>query len=99
MAVMSDADRNKAARIVARQWAQDNTATVTHADYLAAVAAMDDALEGPASALNGTSGQALAVRLNAALPDPFSGVSQPLKSLLFAVTIGVKYGYLSAGGD
>ena len=100
MAVMSDPDRNKAARITARQWsASGNIATVGHADYLAAVGAIDDAFEATVATLPGTAGQSIAVRLNAAFPAPFSAVSVSLKSLLVAVWVGVKYGFVTTGGD
>lgn len=100
MAALSDTDRAKAARIVGRKWNEaDNSATLTHADYLAAVGAVDDAFEGTAAQLPGTAGQLIAVRINAALPAPFSGASLTLKSLLLAVWAGVKYGLVTTGGD
>jgi hypothetical protein len=100
MAVMSDADRNKAARIIARKWVEDgNTANFHHGDYVAAVGALDDAFENTAANLPGTAGQTIAVRLNAALPSPFSGATQSHKSLLAGVTLGIKYGFVTSGGD
>lgn len=100
MAAMSDVDRHKAARIIGRQWtAAGNVATVTHADLFAAVGAIDDAMEGTAANLPGTGGQSIAVRLNASLPSPVSGTAVAFRSLLVAVWVGVKYGFVTSGGD
>lgn len=99
MAAMSDVDRAKAARIICRRWGLSNIATVTQADVLAAVAAVDNTFEGTVASLPGTAGQSVIVRVNASLPAPFSGVSVEMKSLLLAVWAGVKYGLIDSGGD
>jgi hypothetical protein len=99
---MSDADRNRAARIVARHIYGPGGATAVchHGDLLAAVIALDGALEGTAGSLPGTAGQSLAARLNQTLPEPaISNLSTSEKALLFGIMAGVKYGWITSGGD
>ncbi len=96
MASMSTADRNKAARITADQifGKTGDTATLNLADILAAVISQDDALEGLPTALPNVL-LSLAQNLNLVLPDPFkTTATQSQKAAMFAITVGVKYGYL-----
>lgn len=100
MAVMSDSDRAKAARALARRIYAGGSANCHHTDLLAAVGAIDDAFEGTAANLPGTAGQTIAVRLNQALPNPFgSNATLEQKAALLAVWAGVKYGIITNGGD
>lgn len=100
MASMSDADREKAARIIGRQWTNaGNVATVNHADIKVAVINIDDSLEATQATLAGTAGQTIAVRFNASLVAPVSGTSQAFRSLVVSVTVAVKYGFLTSGGE
>lgn len=100
MAAMSTADRNKAARIFARRvFDADNVADLTHADILAAVGAIDDAFEDVPTALPNQA-QSVANNLNLSLPDPFKATADvDEKAALLAIWAGVKYGYITSGGD
>lgn len=102
MAVMSDADRSKAARIVARKLYGElgQPGTCMHTDILNGVIAFDVALEGTAESLPGSGAQSIALRLNQTLPEPVATqFSVADKAVLFGVTIGVKYGWIVSGGD
>lgn len=99
MAVMSDADRNKAARILGRKLYNGTVANCNHADLLAAVMVIDDAMEAVPTGLPNQA-QSIALNLNAILPDPFKATAtQPQKATLLAVWAGVKYGLITTGGD
>lgn len=98
MAALSQAEQNR----VARLWARDNysaiTAGLTHADVLAAVSALDAAMEAAPTALP-NQGQSVALNFNAVLPDPFkTTATTPQKSSLIAYWVGVKYGAIPSGG-
>lgn len=99
MAALSTPERNRAARLIARKIYRTNTATLSHADILAAVGAVDDAMEGlPASLPN--QAQSVALNLNTALPEPFKGTATTAqKSVLLGVWAGVKYGEMPTGGE
>ena len=96
MAAMSDADKNRAARILGKRIFVDANAnaTMTHTELVAAVSAIDGAMEGtPAQLPNQT--QNITNNLNIALPEPFKTTAQvDQKSALLAVWAGVKYGLL-----
>lgn len=94
MAALSSTDQQRAARLLARTLFHVQTATVHHSDLVAAVAAVDGAMEGlPAALPNPT--QSVAVNLNTSLPEPVkSTLTTTQKSILLAVWAGVKYGTL-----
>ena len=99
MAALSTAERNRAARIIARRIYRNSTAALTHADIFAAVGAEDDAFERVPTLLPNQL-QSVALNLNAVLPEPFkSTATVAQKSVLLAVWAGVKYGELSMGGE
>ena len=96
MAALSAAERNRAARLLAKTIYVDalTTASLNHSDILAAIAATDDAMEGLPPALPNQA-QSVALNLNTSLSEPFKStatVSQ--KSLLLGIWAGVKYGVL-----
>lgn len=98
MAAMSAADIAKAARIYARQ-VNGIAISVNHDDIVAAVTALDNAFEGLPTALPNQA-QSVALNMNAVLPDPYkSAASTPQKSALLAIWAGVKYGWITSGGN
>lgn len=99
MAVMSDADRAKSARVFARRVYSNDACNLSHADILAAVVALDAAFEDVPTNLPNQA-QSVANNLNILLPDPFKATANVTqKATLLAVWAGVKYGFITSGGD
>src|SRR5262245_49922817 len=100
MAAMSDADKNKCARIFARQVYGSNGANCNHTDLFNAFDYFDDAMENTADNLPGTAGQTCQARLNLTLTDPVAtNATVAQKGTLVAIWAGVKFGFITSGGD
>lgn len=99
MAAMNDANKAKIARIFARRIYNVATSNLAHDNIVAAATALDNALEGLPAALPNAM-QSVVVNLNLVLPDPFKTTATiPQKSAFLAILMGVKYGYITTGGE
>lgn len=94
MALMSAADKAKAARWLGNKLYVEGgaTANLHHDDLVAAIDAIDGAMDGLPPALPNQA-QSITLNLNTALPEPFKGTATtPQKSWAVIAWAGVKYG-------